>query len=253
MFFITAVLIAVLSFDAGFRLGERRKRSGSREPGEPLGAMVASTLGLLAFLMGFTFNIAVGRFDDRRIAVLDEANAIGTTYLRAEFLAAPHRDKVRQLLTKYVEVRRDGINQDKLKALTTSSQTIQEELWVEATAAAKENPSPITALFVNSLNEVIDLHSKRLTYGLHARVPAPVWMCLLLVSIFAMCGVGYYSGVIGKRSWIEPIVLISAYAIVILLVADLDRPKQGLIQTSQQPMLDLYSNLVAPESSQENQ
>lgn len=109
LFFLIVITLAGLSLDYGFRLGERRRASGHPEPESPLGSMVAASLGLLAFLLAFTFNIAVARFDDRRVSVVSDANAIGTAYLRADFLDKPVRDHVKKLLREYVAVRVDGM------------------------------------------------------------------------------------------------------------------------------------------------
>jgi hypothetical protein len=242
--FVIFVGMALLCVEGGFRLGKRRRDRNAHEPQGAVGTMVAATLGLLAFLLTFTFNIAASRFDDRRTAVLDEANAIGTTYLRADFLSQPGKDRVRKLLREYVSVRLRPV--DQIDKILADSNTIQTELWAEASAASQESPTPICALFINSLNEVIDMHSKRVAVGLYARVPQIVWACLLAVTITSMTGVGYSCGLAGSRSWLATLVLLTAFGLVIILVADLDRPREGMIRTPQQPMIDLSKKLGQP-------
>jgi hypothetical protein len=209
--------------------------------------MVSSTLALLAFILAFTFNIAVNRFDDRRVAVLDEANAIGTTYLRAEFFEEPARERIKKLLREYVRVRVNGISDSDTSAQVVSqSESIQDKLWLEASVLARQHTNPICGLFISSLNEVIDLHAKRVTLSLHTRVPAPVWFTLLAVSGLAMVGLGYYCGLVGTRSWTEAGILIATFGVVMWLVADLDRPSAGLVRVDEQPMIELNKKLGPP-------
>ncbi|MBS1989912.1 MAG: DUF4239 domain-containing protein [Cyanobacteria bacterium SZAS LIN-3] len=241
-------LISLAWAEGGYRLGHWRAKKGSTEPAAPLGTIVASILGLLAFMLAFTFNVAVTRFDDRRAAVLQEANDIGTTYLRAEFFDEPQKEQIKKLLREYVQLRSHGLTSSKTaQEVIAKSVAIQNQLWPIAAQLARENKtSPTTALFISSLNDVIDMHSKRVTLGLHARVPASVWIVLLAVSVLSMLSVGYYCGITGNRSWAETMIMIATFALVILLVADLDRPYEGLIKTNQQPMIDLNKQLGPP-------
>src|SRR5689334_16514906 len=109
--FLAASALAWLALEAGYRLGAWRHARIAEEKESPVGAMVGSILGLLAFFLGFTFSMAASRFDQRRLIVVDEANAIGTTYLRARLLPEPHRGQVQALLREYVEVRLPGLQQ----------------------------------------------------------------------------------------------------------------------------------------------
>ncbi len=213
-FFLGAIGVMILAIESGFRLGERRRPSGEHEPEAPLAPLVGATLGLLAFMLAFTFNIAMSRFDDRRTSILAEANAIGTTYLRADFLDEPARKHVKKLLREYLMVRVNGTSPDRVAQAISKSESLQQELWSEATAAGRAHATPITGLFVSSLNEVIDMHAKRVTLGLHARVPQTVWTCLFIVTILSMLGVGYYCGLAGYRSWTESIVLVTTFSVV---------------------------------------
>ncbi|MBU6455466.1 MAG: DUF4239 domain-containing protein [Cyanobacteria bacterium REEB67] len=241
-------LISLGCAEGGYRLGAWRAKKGSTEPPAPLGTIVAAILGLLAFMLAFTFNVALTRFDDRRAAVLQEANAIGTTYLRADFFEEPQKGQIKRYLREYVQLRsRVLMSRENSREAISKSVAIQNKLWPVAAQLARENAaSPTVALFISSLNEVIDMHSKRVTLGLYARVPVSVWIVLLAVSVFSMFSVGYYCGIAGNRSWAEIIVMITTFSLVILLVADLDRPYEGLIKTNQQPMIDLNEQLGPP-------
>ncbi len=104
---LITVAVILLSIECGFRLGQFRRRGSELEDKPPVGEMVAATLALLAFMLAFTFGMAASRFEVRRGLVIDEANAIGTTYLRAGLLPEPYREEVRKLLRECVSVRLD--------------------------------------------------------------------------------------------------------------------------------------------------
>ncbi len=243
LFLIIAIVMSAVFLECGRIIGQRKRVNDPDEPEAPIGAMVGAILGLLAFMMAFTFNVAINRFDERRAAVLDEANAIGTTYLRADFLDQQDRDETKRILREYVKKRLGGLGQDDHDSIMKESASMQEQLWQIATRVAHEKPTPISASFVTTLNEMIDLHSKRVTLVLHTRVPTVVWLSLFAVSLFSMMGVGFYCGLAGSKNRTESIILLSTFSIVLLLVADLDRPAEGFLKTNQQPMIDLYASI----------
>lgn len=204
-FFVGVVLTALLCFEAGFFQGKRLSKASEGQSEAPIGAMVSGVLALLAFMLAFTFGVASSRFDERRLLVVDEANAIGTTYLRAEFLDEPVRANVKKLLREYVDVRLEIFaHPERVQVAIAQAESLQQRLWTEAVELGRKRPTPISALFIGSLNEVIDLQAKRVTAGLHTRVPAVVWCALLIISALAMAAVGYYSGRGGTRAWRRP-------------------------------------------------
>ena len=113
--FLATVAVVLLAVEGGFRLGQYRRRRSEQEDRPPVGEMVAATLALLGFMLAFTFGLAASRFDVRRGLVIDEANAIGTTYLRAGLLPEPHRSDVQSLLREYVDVRLEAVQPGKLR------------------------------------------------------------------------------------------------------------------------------------------
>lgn len=171
-----------------------------------VGEMVASILALLAFLLAFTFGLAASRWEARREAVLEEANAIGTTYLRSRLLPEPQRTEAARLLQGYVDTRlpdtRQGNPSEILAKAIARSEELQKQLWSEAVAAAQKNPTPITGLFIQSLNETIDMHGKRIMVGTRGRIPISIWAGLFSLAILGLAAV---------------------------LIADLDRPYEGFV------------------------
>jgi hypothetical protein len=244
------VLFAVLMFAAyeiGFRIGRWWQE---RTPGEqegPTGVLVGSLLALMAFMLGITMGMASDRFDARRALVMDDANAIRTLYLRAGYQPAPYDDRVRSLLREYVPLRITSIDNATLAANLERSHAIQAELWsiAEELVATTEN-TDLLAMFVESVNDVIDVHERRVAAGIYARVPESVVLLLLGGSVLALGMVGYGAGVSGTRSIVTAAVLVLALSVVTVLVIDLDRPRDGLLQVSQRPLIELQDQLGPP-------
>jgi hypothetical protein len=245
--FGTTVMVIFLAVEAGFRVGRWRQRHAEHERETPVGAIVAAILGLLAFLLAFTFGMAASRFEIRRELVLDEANAIGTTYLRAALVPEPHRTEIRTLLRAYVDLRLEGVEPGMAVPALARSEELQSRLWAQAVLVAEKKPTPITGLFIQSLNETIDLHAKRVTMGMRNRIPIPIWGALYFTAVLVMVGVGYHEGLTSKTRTLATLVLVVTFSGVLWLLADLDRPQEGLIKVSQQAMIDLRKSMTSPE------
>ena len=124
---------------------------------------------------------------------------------------------------------------------------IQNELWAVTEKVARDNGSDVVALFVESVNDVIDLHESRVTAG-SARVPETILLLLVGGAALSLGMVGYSAGLTGRRSLLSAVVLIIALGAVIMIVVDLDRPRDGFIQVSQQPLIDLQKQVGPPTS-----
>jgi len=238
--FIATIVIIILSEECGYRLGKLRSRQEGKESDSRLGGMVGAELGLLAFLLAFTFGLAASRFDARRQVLLDETNAIGTTYLRAAMLPEPENTEVRKLLLDYVDWRIKAAQKGLITEAMRQSEKIHKQLWNQALAAAKKDPHSIqVGLFVQTLNEMIDLHTKRVTAALRSRIPLPVWIVLFGVAFLSFMAMGYQGGI--NRTSRSPAVLLVAltFAAVLWLVVSLDRPGEGLLRVNQRPMIEL--------------
>jgi hypothetical protein len=239
---IGIMLVVLLSVEIGYRVGQARGRR-VHEMETPVGEMVASTLGLLAFILAFTFGLAASRFDAKRQLVVDEANAIGTTYLRAAMLPE-HGDDIRALLRAYVDVRIVAIAPGKLAESIRRSEDLQNRLWAMAVPIAMQNPdSIVVGLFIQSLNDVIDLHTKRLTAALRNRIPFAIWAALYAISIFSFAAMGYHSGLTGTVRSLVIIVVAFTFSVVIVLIADLDRSQEGVLRVSPQALIDLRQSM----------
>jgi hypothetical protein len=241
------VTSSLAMMEAGYRVGRWRHAKVVDEKEAPVAAMSAAVLGLLGFMLAFTFSLAASRFDARRQAVLDEANAIGTTYLRADLLAEPYRAEIKSQLVRYAKLRTEKLNPSNIAGAINRSQSIHTDLWKQAIAAAEVNRGSImTGLFMESLNETIDLHSKRVFVGLYSRVPITIWATLFFLIVLGMASFGYQAGIAAtKRSLGMPMFAL-AFASVLYLIFDLDRAHEGLLQIGQNALVDLYSSISTP-------
>ena len=243
--FLVSVVFMLAASEAGRLLGVRAIGRG----GDDVSTLEGAILGLLALMISFTFAMALSRFEARRDAVLIEANAIGTTALRARLLPAPHNVDINKLLQEYVRIRLD-ITQHvpspmELNTAIKRSNEIQEALWQQTKlVAAKDSGMVPTGLFIQTLNEMIDNQGKRLE-ALRNRVPNTVLMALYGVAIVASALAGYANGLEARRVRLPVYVTGLLVASVILLIQDLDRPNAGFVKTSQQPMIDTAAAIAS--------
>jgi hypothetical protein len=248
--FLATCALTWLALEGGYRFGKWRRAHAAEEKESSVGAMVAAILGLLAFMLAFTFGLAATRFDARRQAVLEEANAIGTTYLRARLLPEPQRNEVAKLLREYVDVRVRGVKEGNVVEASARSEELQELIWSEAVTVAEKNSGSImTGLFVQSLNEMIDLHAKRILVGMRSRIPLSIWAGLFLLALLSLTAVGYHAGLAATRRSPAMLGMIIAFAGVLFLIADLDRGHEGFLTVSQQAMIDLQRSMHAAKSN----
>jgi hypothetical protein len=249
MVFVVFAIFSLICYEIGFRIGRWYQE---RTPGEqegPTGMIVGSILALLAFLLAVTMGMASDRFDARRANVLAEANTIGTTYLRAGYLPEPASSQIRELLRQYVPLRIVVTSAADLQADIARSVEIQNQIWAIAQEVARTtDKGDLVALFIESLNDTIEIHETRITAGLYARVPETVLLLLIGGSALSLGMVGYSAGLSRRRSMLSAVVLILALGAVIMIVVDLDRPREGFIQVSQQPLIDLQRRIGPPSS-----
>jgi hypothetical protein len=241
--FAVSIVLSLACVELGFRLQRYSKNASDSDA--VTGSMTVSTLGLLAFMLAFTFGVASSRFDSRRLLVVKEANVIGTAFLRIDLLEPSMRQPLKDLLREYVDVRINGAaNMVSLIPSLKKSEELQNKLWAQTAAIGRAHPNyPLYTLFISSVNEVIDVAGERLAAFECSRVPGSVWVALFSVSALGMLGSGYYSGLSGKRNFSETLIMVVAFSTVVLVVVDLDRPFEGTIRTPQQPMIDLQKTL----------
>ncbi len=243
---ITAVLfvLIILLNEGGFYFGRFVQNRTDDEIKSLTGAIQGSILGLLALLLGFTFSMSMQRYDNRSEALMSEANAIGTVQLRVQLLPEQHRGEANALLANYLDLRIalgkvDLTRQEERRAYNAQITDVQMRLWALAVEAVQDDPRPVTTgVFITALNEMLDAQGKRSAL-LQMHVPEVVLYLLFLVFVASGGILGYSSGLSGKRV-LAPTVMVSfLIALIVFIIIDLDRPKRGLIQVNQAPMLML--------------
>lgn len=248
------VAIAVAAF---VQLGARLARSIARgqapqeSGGEGIGAVVGALLGLLAFMLAFAFGMAAERRTLRVELLLDDVNSIGTTYLRAGMIPEPHRSASRDLLREYVDLRLEAAEHlAQLPAILQRSADVQRQLWSHAETLADadlKNPD-IAALYVDSLNRIIELQTARVAVG-SLRIPSVVWITFAVLIALTSLAVGYNFGKLSDRPCrLMTAMLAISLAIVIFLIFDLDRGNQGWLKVDQRPMVELRDQIALPRT-----
>lgn len=247
---IAALLFATLiaATELTFHLGRRSINNTTEAKKTQITAIQGSILGVLALLLGFTFSLSLQRYDSRSEAVVNEANAIGTAALRADLLPPAYRSDAKQHLREYLDLRiRAGAisldQQDERQALVLQSNRVLDQIWRLAAEAASMEPNPVTTgLFIQAVNDVIDSYGSR-DAELNRHVPETVLFLLLITLVMTASLVGYGSGVSGHRASLATQVLYALIVLMVFLIIDLDRPRRGLIEVSQQSMLDLQASI----------
>lgn len=239
-FFGIAIVSLSAAIEGGFYLGTLRRTHRTTEKAAPVGAIVAATLGLVGFILAMTFSFAVSRFEGRQQAFLSEVNAIGTTYLRSDFLPELQRQQTKQALKDYIDVRMSAVETGTISEGIALSEKLHSKLWKTLLALPPNERNAMSVnLYIESLNELIDLHDQRVMAGLHLRIPPTLWAALLAISILGMAEVGYQTALAGSARTPVSLGLILAFAILLSLVADLDRPYEGRLRVNQRSIEEL--------------
>jgi hypothetical protein len=246
--YLLTVGLVLLAAEIGFRAGVRLHRHDpSAEKGTTTGAVVGGMLGLLAFLLAFSIGLSLSQFNTRRQLVVTEANAIGTSYLRADFLGEPDRAAARNLLREYVDVRLAALDPAELEEAIRRSEEIHNQLWSIVRRQGGENSeSVMVGLFVDAVNEVIDIHSLRLVEGLSLRIPGLMWLVFYGTAVLSFFVLGLVGSADGKRNPIAVVLFALALAAVLVLIVDLDRSQEGVVNVGQKAMLDLQRQIGQP-------
>jgi hypothetical protein len=224
--------------------GQVRRRRGEMSEGSrsDFGVVLGATLTLLGLIIGFSFSMATGRYDMRKTYEEAEANAIGTEYVRADLLPEPNATQVRTLLKQYTDLRiRFYLTRstDDLRQINADTAQLQGRLWTAASQPANEAPTPVKALAVGGMNDV--LNSQGYTQAAWwNRIPVGAWCLMSGIALFCNGLMGYGARVAEpKLLMILPLVS----AISFFLIADIDSPRGGLIRVVPQNLVSLRAGL----------
>jgi hypothetical protein len=238
------LVLCFLAFWISARIGAsfRKRRQISKDDDErDFTLLLGATLTLLGLIIGFTFSMAVSRYDQRKNLEEEEANAIGTEYLRANLLPAADASKVHELLKRYLDARilsykTPGGPQD--KEINSQTAELQAEMWSAVATPAAAQPTPVTALIISGMNDV--LNSQGYTQAAWwNRIPLEAWALLIAISIFCNLLIGYGT----RGSPLLFLILPTALSISLFLIADIDTPRHGVIRVHPQNLQSLAESL----------
>src|SRR5262245_50256239 len=225
----------VAASEVGWRIGRARLARSAGELAKGVGSAEAVVCGLFGLLVAFTFSGAAGRFEDRRFIIADEANAIGTAYLRLDLLPSDAQPPLRELFRKYVD-NRGGVYREMQDTAATEVRlaetvVLQTAIWNMAVSAIKEQgpPTPATALVLGSLNEMIDISDTRKM----ATLTHPPVIVFLLLGVFGLvCSalVGYETSQNAARSWLHSVTFAAVVSLTVYVIVDIEFPRLGFIR-----------------------
>ncbi len=245
----------VVATEIGYRLSRRTRGSPTAVSKRNIGAMQSSILGTLALLLAFSLSLSLQRFEQRSEAVVDEANAIGTAYLRTQLLRQPARAELQPMLRDYLALRVKATTMTTIagarrEAVLNATEEAQAAIWAGAARAAEADPNPVTSgLFVQAINEMIDSYGRR-DAGLNRHVPEAVLFLLYAALLVSGAVVGLSSGLSGHRpSRASSMAMVLLVVALVFIIVDLDRPRRGLIRVSHAPLIDLLASIDAKRAA----
>lgn len=250
---LTLFVLTMIANEAGYRVGLRHLPKVDEGTRSQTNSIQAAMLGLLALLLGFTFTMALQRFDTRSQAVIDEANAIGTAYLRTELLPDELRTEARDLFDEYLQLRvqmqaLDLTRTEDRRSAKAALSRLQHRLWDVSLRATEIDPRPsTTGLLIQSLNSMFDAYASR-DAALQKHVPEVVLLVLFAVFMIAGSVLGYAGGLHGARPVLATVAMTVLIILVIFLILDLDRPRRGLIRVNQDSMSELSGEFATERS-----
>jgi hypothetical protein len=248
--YLGTVALILLVAEIGYRIGIWLQHRDSADGGTPINnTMVGSMLALLAFLIAFAIGIVIDQHNGRRAMVVTEANAVGTAYLRAGFLDEADRTTSRSLLREYVEIRlAAAADAAQLDSTLARSGEIHAQLWSIVEDNVRQGyDTDIMGLYIEAINQVIDVHTLRMT-AVNLRLPRLVGILLYASMLLSFLLVGVVNSADGKRDFASMLLFAMAFVAVFMIIVDLDRPQQGLINVSQTALSDLLRQMTASAS-----
>lgn len=236
--FVAIVFTAILAAELGFLVGARIRSENGLDKYPIENAASGIVLGLLAFILAFSFGGVANRYSETRQIALDDTDAIGDVYRMADFLPDESAGKVRSLLREYHETRLNGIksrDRVQLRSAIIRAEEIHHELWAIAVEARKADNNSILNQFVSMVQTLMDTHTLRVHKGLDTRLPSAIWWTTGGLLTLSSLLLGLSSGLHGKRSRMASAIVVLCFSAVIIMIVDLDRPFRTLFAKSEDP------------------
>jgi hypothetical protein len=247
MFLVTAA-VSVLALKIGFRLARTGRWPPLREQEAEVRTMTGAAVGLLTFMLVFTFWIASHHYNQAREVVLDESGVIGTTYLRADLLPEPYRAEIRNLLREYVDIRLADIRAGNIDQASSREEEVRRRIWSRTMAARDETGNPIFDEFLRgSLSNLIALHTTWVGVQKEFNISAVVWVALFTIIGLTMISIGFHAGITHMNKAPVITVFVLLLSVVMFLIADLDTPYIGALRVNHWSMIELRNAMNSPD------
>jgi len=248
------VLAQVVFIEAGFRYGATRQTKQNKAQLAQVRAIMGASLGLLAFMLAFSFSMAQNHFEERTRAYMLEVSAIDSAFRGADLLGKDAADDAKALLRHFTRLRLEiseaARNSDRqsLVEMIRESERIHDLLWsIAETAMEGTGARADSSLFAQAVLAMIDAHDARLQAALFNRISPIIWMTLVAMSVLSMVVMGYQAGLTGTRSSLATWTLAITFSAVMTLVTDLDRPNMSLFRMNQDLMVELANRMSGGE------
>jgi hypothetical protein len=239
--------LVILAIEIGYQFGLWARKRRKEETESSVASITDYVIGLLAFILAFTFGIVTERYETRKSLVREEANLIRTAFHRADFLPDSEQVTTKLLLIEYTRLKIDAVHSkdmDKIHQAMTRGEQILDTIWDNAvTHAYRDMNSDVAAMYIESINDVENIGASRVVVGLHTRLPQGLWEFMLSLILLGMVAIGYKTAISGsRRSWMSLILAVS-FGLVIILIEVLDRSHNHLMPVSQYPLEHLLKYL----------
>jgi hypothetical protein len=247
---VIAVLVQIVFIELGFRFGRSRHAKPHKPQMAQVRAIMGASLGLLAFMLAFSFSMAQQHFEQRTQAYMMEVSAIDSAYRGSDLIEAEKQLQAQELLRHFAQLRlrtseaARNKDMDAVVMMIRESERIHDQLWSIAESAMEgEGHNQDTGIFAQSVLAMIDAHDARLQASLFNRISPVIWLALLMMAMLSMMVTGYQAGLTGTRSSLATWTLAITFAAVMTLITDLDRPNMTLFKVNQDLMVELENRM----------
>jgi hypothetical protein len=232
-FCLFLLVLQLVAREAGHAIGVMRARR-KEQTDDGVSLVVSSILALTVFVMAFSLSLSINRNDERRAGALNEANAIGTAWLQAKAIDHPRAARISKLLEDYarqrIEFELADFGSPTIAAANAASSALQTEIWGHLTALVREQPGPLSASLMNSLNTTFDA-STAMRFAMGYRLPPQLGWLLLLLNLTGMAVLGYQFGLQGKRHAVMSTLMSVLWTGTLVGILDIGSPRLGMFRT----------------------
>jgi len=249
LLFLLTILLMIGFIEFGFLFAQRRQGKPNKAQMAQVRAIMGASLGLLAFMLAFSFSMAQKHFELRTDAYLLEISAVDSAYRGTDLLESDYMIPAKELLKEFVALRREATNSmtdndfESVVANIRKAELVHDHLWSIAESSMAQGDSVDASIFVNAILAMIQANDERLQATLFNRISPIIWITLLLMSLLSMIIMGYQAGLTGTHSRLATWTLAVTFSAVMMLVTDLDRPKMSLFKMNQQLMVELQNRM----------